>query len=59
MMLLSKFLKDEAGTTAIEYGVIAGLLSLAIVGALTGLGVNLQSHFDNIGGQIESAVGSG
>jgi pilus assembly protein Flp/PilA len=56
-MMLSKFLNDETGTTAIEYGLIAGLLSMAIIGALTAAGVNLQANFQSIGDLIEAAIG--
>ena len=42
------FARDENGATAIEYGLIAGLISLVIVAALQTLGTNLNTKFNNI-----------
>ena len=42
------FLKDESGATAIEYGLIAGLVAVAIVSALVLLGPKLQGVFTTI-----------
>jgi pilus assembly protein Flp/PilA len=46
--LLSKYLRDESGATAIEYGLIAAGISLAIIAAVNGLGSSLSSKFDSI-----------
>lgn len=46
--LLSKFVKDESGATAIEYGLIAGLVSVVIVTALIVLGPKLTAVFTSI-----------
>jgi pilus assembly protein Flp/PilA len=46
--LLSKFLRDESGATAIEYGLIAAGISLAIIAAVNGLGSSLSSKFDSV-----------
>lgn len=46
--LLSRFSKDESGATAIEYGLIAGLVSVLIVTALVLLGPKLQGVFSTI-----------
>jgi len=43
-----KFLKDEEGATAIEYGLIAGLISVVIVTAVTDVGKQLIDVFDSI-----------
>lgn len=43
--LLSRFVKDESGATAIEYGLIAGLISVVIIGAVTLIGTNLSDKF--------------
>ena len=43
-----KFLNDESGATAIEYGLIAAGISLAIIAAVNGLGTNLGSKFTSI-----------
>lgn len=44
-----KFWRDEEGATAIEYGLIAGLIGVALVAALTALGGDLSKLFENIG----------
>ncbi len=43
-----RFLKNESGATAIEYGLIAGLISVVIITAVTLVGTNLTSTFDAI-----------
>ena len=42
---ISKFAKDESGATAIEYGLIAALVAVAIIGALSAMSTKLQSTF--------------
>ncbi|SAL28135.1 Flp/Fap pilin component [Caballeronia sordidicola] len=46
------FIKDERGVTAIEYGLIAGIIAVAIVAAVTALGANLTATFAYIGGML-------
>jgi pilus assembly protein Flp/PilA len=46
--LFAKFLADEAGATAIEYGLIAAGISLAIIAVVNGLGTNLNTVFTSI-----------
>jgi pilus assembly protein Flp/PilA len=46
--LFSKFLADEAGATAIEYGLIAAGIALAIIAVVNGLGTNLNTVFTSI-----------
>jgi pilus assembly protein Flp/PilA len=48
MRNLIRFMKQEDGATAIEYGLIAALVSVVIITALTLLGGNLQTTFTNI-----------
>ena len=48
MKTLSKFLADESGATAIEYGLIAALISIAIITAATTLGTNISNTFDKV-----------
>ena len=43
-----KFLSDESGATAIEYGLIAAGISLAIIAVVNGIGSNLNTKFDSI-----------
>jgi pilus assembly protein Flp/PilA len=50
--LVSRFVADESGATAIEYGLIAALISVAIIGAITLLGTKLSAVFTNITGQL-------
>ena len=47
-MLIAKFLKDESGATAIEYGLIAAGISVAIIAVVQGLGTKLKSTFTSV-----------
>ncbi len=49
----TRFLKDESGATAIEYGLIAALISVVIVTALTTIGTNLNTKFTSIGTSLK------
>jgi pilus assembly protein Flp/PilA len=55
--LFSRFVKDESGATAIEYGLIAALVSVVIIVALTALGTNLSATFQNISTELGKAKG--
>jgi pilus assembly protein Flp/PilA len=46
--LFAKFLSDESGATAIEYGLIAALISVVIITVLTTIGTNLTAKFQEI-----------
>jgi pilus assembly protein Flp/PilA len=46
--LIARFVKDESGATAIEYGLIAAGISLAIITVVNGLGTNLNTKFTSI-----------
>ena len=48
VQLISRFLRDESGATAIEYGLIAAGISLAIIAAVNGLGSKLNTKFTAI-----------
>jgi len=48
MSIVRKFLKDEAGATAIEYGLIAAGISVAIIAVVQGLGTKLNSTFTTV-----------
>ncbi len=52
MQLLSRFCRDENGATAIEYGLIAALVSVAIIGVLTTLGTNLTTTFQTVADEL-------
>lgn len=51
-----RFLKDEDGATAIEYGLIAGLIAIAIIVALSTLGDELSQMFGRITTEVQGAV---
>ena len=46
--LIARFIKSEEGATAIEYGLIAALIAVVIITALTTLGGNLKTTFNSI-----------
>jgi pilus assembly protein Flp/PilA len=48
MNLIARFVRDESGATAIEYGLIAALISVVIITAITTLGTNLSTVFNSI-----------
>jgi pilus assembly protein Flp/PilA len=52
MLTMRKFLNDRNGATAIEYGLIASLISLAIIGGVTLTGGSLQDLWDGNSGKI-------
>lgn len=52
MTCLRKFLRDESGATAIEYGLIAAGISVAIITVVQGLGTKLASTFTSIEGAL-------
>ncbi|KAA6124193.1 Flp family type IVb pilin [Cupriavidus cauae] len=51
-----RFIRDERGATAIEYGLIAGLIALAVAGAAESLGTNLSGAFTKLAGKLEAFV---
>ena len=46
--IFARFMKDESGATAIEYGLIAALISVVIITVLTTIGTNLTAKFQEI-----------
>ncbi len=52
---VTRFLKDESGATAIEYGLIAALVAAVLVVALTSLGTKLQSTFTTVANDLPAA----
>lgn len=50
--LTMRFMKDESGATAIEYGLIAALVGVAIITAVTTLGTKLSGTFSNVSAQL-------
>ena len=53
------FCDDESGATAIEYGLIAALVSVAAIGALTTMGNSLKSLFGTVSNSMTNAVNGG
>jgi pilus assembly protein Flp/PilA len=53
--MLTNFLRDDNGATAIEYGLIAALIAVVIIGALTLLGNNISSKFSTIAASVSNA----
>jgi pilus assembly protein Flp/PilA len=57
MSMFRRFVKDESGATAIEYGLIAALVSVAIIAALGMVGDNLTATFEEVSTQLSGAGG--
>jgi len=55
MKFINKLIRDEAGATAIEYGLIAALIAVAAITAMNGLGNQLKSTFNVTSGQMATA----
>ena len=53
MNLISRFLKDETAATAIEYGLIAAGIALAIIAVINGLGSKLNTKFSSINSSLK------
>jgi pilus assembly protein Flp/PilA len=53
---IRNFVKDESGATAIEYGLIAALVSVAGIAALTAMGSSLRSMFETVSSKLDGAV---
>ncbi len=56
---LAQFAKDQDGATAIEYGLIAALVSVAAIGALTAMGQSLSTMFGTVATALNTAVSGG
>ena len=52
-------LRDNSGATAIEYGLIAALISVAILGVLAAVGTSLSGTFSKVSSSLNSATGTG
>ena len=50
---IRKFMNDEQGATAIEYGLIASLIAVAIIGAVTTLGTKLTTTFGSVSAKLK------
>lgn len=54
--VIRAFAKDESGATAIEYGLIAALVSVAAIGALTAMGNSLSTMFNTVSSALSTAT---
>ena len=52
--MIARFMKDESGATAIEYGLIAALIAVAAIAAMTAVGGGLVNTFTEVSTQLES-----
>ena len=52
-MMLKEFIADESGATAIEYGLIAAGIALAIISAVNGVGTSLKGKFNTISSSLK------
>lgn len=59
MQTLKRFVKDESGATAIEYGLIAALIGVVIIGAVTAVGESVDATFDAIDAGLKAGTGAG
>jgi pilus assembly protein Flp/PilA len=57
--LFRRFIADESGATAIEYGLIAALVSVAAIVSLQTMGTSLSGMFGKVSSVLQSVVGSG
>jgi pilus assembly protein Flp/PilA len=53
--VIMRFAKDESGATAIEYGLIAAAISVAIIAVVNGLGSQLKTTFSTVSSQLATA----
>ncbi len=52
MKMIYRFLNDQSGATAIEYGLIAGLIAVVIITSVTAIGTKLNSKFTTISNSL-------
>ena len=50
--MIARFMKDESGATAIEYGLIAALIAVAAIAAMTAVGNGLEDTFNDVSAQL-------
>ena len=53
MQFIRKLIKSSKGATAIEYGLIAALIAVAAITAMTGVGNSLKTTFNNVSGSMK------
>ena len=55
---LRRFTRNDSGATALEYGLLAGLISVMVITGAGLAGTSLDTLFTNVGGQLEAAAGN-
>jgi pilus assembly protein Flp/PilA len=53
--IFARFMKDESGATAIEYGLIAALISIALITGASALGTALNKQFETLAGKLNAS----
>ena len=53
MSAIAKFIGNDSGATAIEYGLIAALIAVVIIGAVTAVGTSLSTTFSSVSGSLK------
>jgi pilus assembly protein Flp/PilA len=53
MQMFERFVRDESGATAIEYGLIAALIAVVIIGAVTAVGTKLSTTFTTVSSSLK------
>jgi len=51
-LLVERFVRNESGATAIEYGMIAALIAAVVIGTISAIGGNLDTAFTNINSEL-------
>ena len=59
LSLIRRFRRNNDGATAIEYGLIAALIAVAAIAAMTTIGENLNATFENVADEIAKGGGGG
>ena len=57
--MLRKWFKDEEGQGMVEYGLIIGLIAIAVIFALSALGPKISEMFNNVGEELDAAAAGG
>ena len=55
MQSVKRFIHDEEGVTAIEYGLLAALIAVAIIATVQGVGSSLNTTFSTVGAELDAA----
>ncbi|MBB5747244.1 Flp family type IVb pilin [Brevundimonas variabilis] len=55
---ITKFVKDESGATAIEYGLIAALIAVVIISAVTAMGTSMKAKFNSVAVAMGGTAGA-